>query len=650
MAEIFVPVSMQAGQNTAQTLEDLAQIGAKRVYLALAQRMAFADGAVRKAMLAQIEQKYALYESAGYEVGVWIPSIGFGGPTAPYNREAAKDFTRIRSIFGKELDDAICPTDESFSDALCDFLQGLVRHGVKMIMLDDELCLSVRPGIGCACERHMAALSARLGAPISREELPMRVFSGGPSRERSAWIATMGDSMLAFCRKLRQAVDAVDPTVRMGFCAGYTSWDVEGVDAITLTRALAGNTRPFLRFTGAPYWCASLRFGRQTLGTVIETARLQAAWCRDADVEVFSEIDTYPRDRFHTPAALGECFDLATRATDGMSALKYFYEYTCQPDYERGYVEAHVRHEALRREIDEVFGKKQSVGVRVYETMRKLEKADLGAFPEGEYAVRHEAERSIMRRMMFSAAQKLLSSNAVPTVYEGEGLCGICFGENARELPLSAADHGLILDAKAALILQARGVDVGLASCEPMANPGKERFFDGSPETQIFDTSRVCRVTIREGARVLSRFVPLDEFYEEIDAPAAYLYENASGQRFLVYAFVGEEQGESSSLFWSYARGKQVADAVAWLGGRSLIARCERQPHLYAVAKEGEGRRAVAYLNLSIDEIADARIRFDAPVKNVRFVGCTGRIEDEHTLTIDYVKPYGFFAVEGSDE
>lgn len=646
MADIFVPVSIHRGQNTTQTLADLKRIGATRVYLALAQRMAFDDGEVRDAMLSQIAEKNEYYQAAGYEVGVWLPSLGFGGPTTPYNGEAAKRFPRIRSILGREMDDALCPLDENFSDALADFLCALVRRGVKMIMLDDELCLSVRPGIGCACERHMAALSARLGAPISREELPTRVFSGGPSRERSAWIATMGDSMLGFCRKLRAAVDTVDPAVRMGFCAGYTSWDMEGVDAITLTKALAGNTRPFLRFTSAPYWCASRRFARQTLGTVIETARMQAAWCRDAGVEVFSEIDTYPRERFHTPAALGECFDLVTRATDDMNALKYFYEYTCQPDYERGYVEAHARHAKLREEIAEIFNTKTAVGVRVYETMRKLETAELPAFPDGEYAKRHEAERSIMRRMLFSSAQKLLSSNAIPTVYEGEGLCGICFGESARSLPLSAADHGLILDAKAAEILQARGVDVGLLSCETMGNPGKERFLDGSPESQLFDTSRVCRITVKEGAQILSRYIPLDEYYEDPDAPAAYRYENAQGQRFLVYAFVGDDEEDCSSLFWSYARGKQVADSIEWLGGRALIARCERHPHLYAIAKEGKGHRAIGYANLSLDEIFDARVVLDAPAETVRFIGCTGRLLDEKTIVIDYVKPYGFVAVE----
>ena len=105
--------------------------------------------------------------------------------------------------------------------------------------------------------------------------------------------------------------------------------------------------------------------------------------------------------------------------------------------------------------------------------MRKLEQAELGAFPEGEYAVRHEVERSIMRRMLFSSAQKLLSSSAIPTVYEGTGLCGICFGESARSLPSEALSGGLILDAKAAVILQEKGVDVGLLSCESLPNPGK---------------------------------------------------------------------------------------------------------------------------------------------------------------------------------
>jgi hypothetical protein len=79
---------------------------------------------------------------------------------------------------------------------------------------------------------------------------------------------------------------------------------------------------------------------------------------------------------------------------------------------------------------------------------------------------------------MFSNAQAILTSNAIPTVYEGEGICSICFGENARYIDEKDVHGGLILDAAAAEILERRGFDVGLVSAERLAIPGGGEIFD----------------------------------------------------------------------------------------------------------------------------------------------------------------------------
>ena len=48
--------------------------------------------------------------------------------------------------------------------------------------------------------------------------------------------------------------------------------------------------------------------------------------------------------------------------------------------------------------------------------------------------------------IFFSKAARTLAFNTVPTVYEGDGICGIVFDENARRLPKEALKNGLILD------------------------------------------------------------------------------------------------------------------------------------------------------------------------------------------------------------
>ena len=650
MTPVFIPISaLWSDEDMKKALEDVKRSQASRVYLAPGDvgRIPFERGEFRTHIMQKFKECAALFSAEGIETAAWIGTLGFGIPMTHYNKKIAEKYTRIRSICNRTYDDALCPMDPDFVEMTCGIVEDLARTGISMIMLDDELCMSVRPGIGCACDRHMAEYRRRLGRDVAIEEIGTRVFTGAPSRERNVWLDLMGDTMKDFCRSLRAAVDRVDPTVRLGFCAGYTSWDFEGADALELTRILAGNTRPFLRFSGAPYWLASRRFGMQNLQTYIEYARMQNAWCResDMDVEVFTESDTYPRDRFHTPAAYSECFHLATLAADDLPVLKYMYDYMCAPDFETGYVDAHVRDLPLQQEIRDLFADKTALGIRVYETMRRLKDADLGnEFPAGA-APTHEAEKVLMQRYTFSFAQMLLTAHAIPTVYEGDGLCGIAFGENARHLPPSALRHGLILDVKAAQILQERGVDVGLAAAERITGGFMERFGGVSPDTDLYQTSAVYRVTTAQQAEILSRYISNEPFSTET-FPAAYRYENGTGQRFLVYAFDAEEQKDSSSLYWSYGRGRQVADQIEWLSGKPLPARCERQPHLYAVCKQAGNVMALGYANCNVDEVIGARVRTDRPIRALRTIGCTGRALDDRTVLIDSVKPYGFAALE----
>ena len=90
--------------------------------------------------------------------------------------------------------------------------------------------------------------------------------------------------------------------------------------------------------------------------------------------------------------------------------------------------------------------------------MRKFKNYD---FPQ-----RFIGEKQLMKQVSFCDSQKILTSSAIPTTYQGEGMCGIVFGESAKYIDLKACDKGLILDVKAAYILASRGIDTGLISYE----------------------------------------------------------------------------------------------------------------------------------------------------------------------------------------
>ena len=638
MNRLFVPVSGRYDQNCEQTLSDLRKIGVERVYIAIEERFPFEKGARRDRVLSDLAEKVRFYSEAGLEVGVWIDTLGYGGAMPSYNKEAAKNYTRIRSILGAEQDDALCPSDPNFAEMMCELIRDIVaKSGAKMLMLDDELCLSVRPGIGCACQRHLAELEKRLGEKITLSELPKKIFMGAPSRYRSTWLGLMRDTLLDFCRKVRAAVDTVSEDIRIGFCSGYTSWDLEGADAVEIAEALAGKNKPFLRFTGAPYWVSSRRFERQSLQTIVECTRMQYAMCRDMDMEIFTEADTYPRDRFNTPAALSECFDIATRVSDGMDALKYMYEYSNQPTYDRGYLTRHEENMPLYAEISKAFDSKTAVGVRVWDRVRKFEEADLPVITDRPFT---EADERRIENLIFSPGASMLTSLAIPTVYEGDGCLGIAFGEGARGVTEDNLGRGMILDAKGAQILEKSGIDTGLAKMELIPTNHLAKFPSGE-DMLIFNSPTVARMELRPGTEILSRFYTFEQY--SIDwIPGAYRYENSKGQRFLVFGFSAEDQPDHSSLLRSYQHGKIIEENAAWLSGSDLPATCPGHPMLYCICKADEKEIAAAYLNIHPDRIKGASVRFGEDICDAAFINCTGKQISRREVTIDDIPAFGF--------
>lgn len=641
MGRIFVPISGRYYVDDKRVLEDLEKMGASRVYMSIGERFPFEKGERRDKILETIKKKAEFYTRFGIEASIWIDTLGFGGGTASYNKNSAKSYTRIRSIIGKELDDAFCPLDEDFSEMMCELVRDICRTGIKMIMIDDEFCLSARPGIGCACDLHLKEYRRRLGEDIALSDIAEKAFMGEANKYRRVWLELMADTMRDFCKKLRAAVDDIDPDIRMGFCAGYTSWELEGIDAIEVAKVLAGKTRPFLRFSGAPYWFANRRFGRQPLSSVIEFNREQFIACKDSDIEVFTEIDCYPRDRYRTPAAYSECLHLGTLASVETDTMKYIYEYGTSPDYDTGYFKAHMRNEELYKAVEKTFGGKECVGVRIYNKMKKIANASLQKVVGRAFD--HADEKQITC-MIFNCEEKLLCANAIPTVYEGEGICGIAFGENAKYLPREAFDKGLILDAKAASILESRGVDTGLASYEKTPCRFMELF--GERYYHLEDTGHVCLLNLKEGANAISYYVP-GEMYSDEKYVSAYTYENKNGQRFLVYGFDAELLKPSSSLFWSYEKARQLTGLMQWLGGEKLPVSCIGNPLLYQICKKGDGEIASAFVNCHEDEIYDARLTLAEPIENVEFIGCSGRLINEKEIVIDNIKAFGFAAFSG---
>lgn len=613
MYTVSVPLVSQTLHRSDR--KDLAQrltsAGVSRIFLSIGTYIA--DPEKRSICMATLRDNCAFFQAEGFEVGVWIWTIQF---------PEENTYHKITSVYGDLRPGEVCPADPDFQAFAAAYIQELAGCGVDIILFDDDYRLTVHNAdLACACELHLGLTGKILGRPVTRQEIE-NAMVGPKNAIRTAFQQAKRESLLEFAHLMREALDAVDPRIRMGLCAGMAAWDVDGIDAPSISRALAGNTKPLLRLIAAPYW-VPMKLWNHRLQDVIEMTRMERSWCGDG-IEILAEGDTYPRPRFACPASYLEGFDTAMRAdgtVDGI--LKYMVDYTSSASYEPGYLAFHQRNQTLYDQLAENFAAKKAAGIRVYEAMRKIEGQD---FPESAEKPRN------FHRYLFSYAARMLSANGIPTTYDGSSRAGICFGENAKYLPDTAFQNGLILDGKAALLLQEMGIDTGIENDLGVFHSEEEFFTAYDEYARTF--SPVTALALKPSAQVLSWHMRENE-----KVPGSYYYENADRQRFLVLCFDGYSCKES--LFRQYTRSRQIGDILPRLGGKALPAHCPGNPDLYLMCKEDGGEMAVGLWNFCADPVLQPQIKLEKAFYNIHFIRCSGQLEGD-TVTLSELPPYGF--------
>lgn len=611
-----------------ESLREVQRLGASRVFLCVSRGLN--SEAANRRELEQLAEAIPFYESAGLEVGVWLSSIGHGGPLTGVQGDTARNFTHLVGLHGRICgEDSFCPLDPDFSAAICRQVRGIAAAGARMIMLDDDFRLGTRADCGCICDRHMAEYRRRLGEAIAPEDVLTRAFSGEPNRYRQVFYDCMGDTLRGFARQLRAAVDSVNPAIRLGACACCTVWDGDGIDSIELAHILAGQTRPFLRLIGAAYWPTCWAPPADRLAYVAELERMQGFWCADAGLELMAEGDVYPRPRSFVPAAYLEAFDTILRADGRIGGiLKYGVDYCSLPRYETGYADRAARNRAVAEEISRRFAGKSDVGVGVACTMKKLMHCVL-------QNPKRELDCDYRRSHFLQPEQQLLTNNSIPIAY-GAADVQVVFGENARHLDLSALPKGLLLDADAAAMLEARGLDVGLAAAAPLletpateafaVNPGAEMAVQESSATEtdvvpLGSRDGLAAITAKPGAETLSWFVG------QTRTPSAYRYENAAGLRVLVLGFRAAEAVSNARFQRSYYRQSQLIQTIEWLGRQPIPASCPKNPDLYLLCRRGAHSMSVGLWNLFPDAVLTPTVTLDRPGQRVEFWNASGHID-----------------------
>ena len=578
------------------TLHELRRAGAGRVWLCVARGIE--DESILSAQLKTVKENRLFFEERGVEVGVWLSSIGHGGPLSHEDggvKAKTDAYVRIEGLNGGVSGDSFCPACEPFATDYSEWIGRLAETGAKMIMIDDDYRMSLHgvKGPGCCCPKHMAEYRRRVGEDVRREDMERLIFTGGPNKYRDAWLDMGREALLGLARRIRARVDEVDPAVRVGVCAVMSTWDSDGLNAVELTKTLAGGTAPFLRTIGAPYWAALGQLAGK-LNHVVELARIQRTWCEGQGVELFTEGDVYPRPRFIVPASYLEAYDMILRADgrfDGI--LKYMLDYTSSVGYERGSVDRMVRNAPAYAWIGRYLTPGGAVGADVVCRFDRLRAAELPPDTTGDEA---------SSEMFYPPAQRLLTDSSVPVAYGARATHVVC-GEDARTLDPALLKDGAVLDVTAARILTSRGVDVGLDDLgERVPAGGVEVFFDEDEHVACGTVDRFYRVSLKPGAE------PLSAIHGMV---SCWRYENAAGERFLVYAFDMARGVRTQSLTRGYSRQRQLIAGLQWAGRAPLPAVCPGHPDLYILCKRAPEGLAVGLWNLSADVMLTPVVTLD---------------------------------------
>jgi hypothetical protein len=635
MKDYTISVPLSGAHNSPvvreQSLIQYKRAGVKRVFVGCPNVTGEPD--VEEKEFEQFKEAVDLFHKNGIEVGLWCPS----------------SFGRGFEVFDPQINDE----GKSKGQFKCHAGEALIRFheekakkaaaiGADIYMLDDDFHQqhgSSNSIKGCFCEHHKKLFDEVCDGKLDFSLVKEKFWDDCPNPYRETYFRALGLSLERFVARIRKAIDTVNPNMRLALCAHGADYYWNGTDIITLAKIAAGNTKPLVRTIGAPYWDYFSAYPDR-LASVFELERAEFEFLKNSGIETMAEGDSFPRPRYTCSAAQLELFDMAMRA-DGKAngILKYMLCYRATPEYELGYVNEHVYNKPIYEQIDKYFTDKTSVGARVYQFIDKC--------MVGE----HKYNKFGYSASIIPTEGYVLSQLSIPTTYEGKGIAGVAFGENAKYLTDEQLAGGILTDVMGAMALTERGIDCGLVKVVDKLAITGERFSEYDSARCFPNDKSPYKIEVSKDAKVISGYsAGKFSYYKELDKitndPATYLYENAKGQRFCVMAFDAKESISSAKSllehYRSYGKSKLLMDALEWLGGKKLPARCENNPDLYLMCKkDDDGAMAVGLWNLSRDKIRQPFITLDKEYSQIEFINCTGKLEGDK-VTLSTIHAYDF--------
>lgn len=514
----------------------------------------------------------------GLEVGWWC------APTLACAKNGPFQFMVGDS--GREALHSPCPLDETFVRAICRRIKTVCERGRPCsILFEDDLHFNGQrdksndnwTGPCCFCPFHLKKVDEKCGKTYTREQLVALLMGKTPeaARARQAFAEAKTESMIAFGRAIRAAVDEVSPEITMGM-SGNGDLSHGRCDATEYARTIAGKHRPFIRIPCSIYdSCGSFE---EMLNWTVRGFRNFMKCPRD--IERMHEMDTYPHNRFFMPDAIVSALLAKVVSWGGESVLFYGTQYLDDPLEGDGYFRCLKRENrklaALRDELKGM----SLCGVYV---------------PEADSKINFFGARYGIPMSLDGGSTSLLAGRAAETM-------------DSSALRKVLERGGVVLDGQCAAVATKRGlaalmgVEVTPSAEFPVAGervediaasrriPGRRipNFNYAAPTAAEKSPCTVMKPLAGARAETLVSFVDaLGKTY----APSVMRVTTEDGRRF---GFISTTLvGNRSAALYSIRKREVIANLLEWASGGEIPVRVADERNVEIIANESADKKTL---------------------------------------------------------
>lgn len=483
----------------------------------------------------------------------------------------------------------MCPLDVAFRDYIRKAFTTLAALQPAFLMIDDDFrMLSGRNG--CYCPLHLDAIRQASGETFDRESLLARLREDASMAK--AFDQVLLDSLMTLASDIREAIDAVNPTIPGSFCACYG--DIR--HAIPLSQKLAGNDNPpMVRINNARYLCPEMRsFPIRMYHGAVQIAAL------GNDITVLAETDPYPHNRYSTGANLlhshytGSLFEGCHGAKHWLTRIET-YQPASGTCYRSILEEHHEFYETLFQSV-------QASEPTDYVAVALPSSPYFNPAPDqGDNSGATKTWGQLLGVMGLPC--NYAKVNELPAMMTGEEAA--LFSDRDIETLLQ---NGVLLEGEAAEILCQRGFsnDLGV-DAEPWE--GKRVSGECWEGTTLCPSHRYTKLTVthpetRIGATLTHRQSGVSESVMELGA-ALTLFENARGGRVVILSgSLNAQHAMASFGYYDEDRKRQLVAMLSWITRAELPFYYPGDAEVYLKLRRfHDGRYLLGLFNLGHDPL-----------------------------------------------